>query len=681
MEINKNRAILLIIIMAVAAGSLVVYLERTYPEFVPSFIPFIKHTFLEPQTPAVEQPVIAPSVKVGKFVKKFVSAEEFKEYLEEAQELAQSGWGFFGTGGIRTMSEVGVAVPMTAPSAEKNASAERVSETNVQVAGIDEPDIVKTNGKEIFYSRQSFWFYRGGPVPMPMIGERVGVSFMPPSEPETGATKIITAFPPEKLELKNKIDKQGDLLLKDNILTIFGGNEVFGYDVSDVKAPKEKWSFKLDDRSYIVSSRLYKGKIYLVVGQSVDQYKPCPITPLILKNGSLEIKCADIYHPVQPVPVDVTYTALVLNPDTGAVEKKIAFVGYSGSSMIYMSESNLYLTYTYYADTFPILVGFYAEELKDLFPAALIQKISNLEKYDISSAAKYTELMSLMESYDRGLNSDDRLKLQNELQNRQKDYFKKYIREFEFTGIAKISLDNLEIAGAGKVPGRPLNQFSLDEYKGYLRIATTLERNMFAEESANDVYVLDKNLDIAGSIKDLGLTERIYSARFVEDKGFLVTFRQTDPFYVLDLSNPAKPELKGELKIPGYSSYLHPIDSSKIIGIGKEGSYVKISLFDVSSPANPKEISKYTLEEYWSEILNTHHAFLIDKKHKVFFMPGSSGGYIFSYDGDNIKLTKAVSQISPKRALYLNDYFYVLSDNKIVVLDENTWQRVKELEF
>ena len=123
----------------------------------------------------------------------------------------------------------------------------------------------------------------------------------------------------------------------------------------------------------------------------------------------------------------------------------------------------------------------------------------------------------------------------------------------------------------------------------------------------------------------MGLTERVYSARFIQDKGYVVTFRQTDPFYVLDLSDPASPKLAGELKIPGYSSYLHPITKDKIIGIGKEGQNVKVSLFDASDPANPQEVSKYTLSEYWSDILNTHHAFLMDEKHGVFFLPGLFG--------------------------------------------------------
>ena len=259
----------------------------------------------------------------------------------------------------------------------------------------------------------------------------------------------------------------------------------------------------------------------------------------------------------------------------------------------------------------------------------------------------------------------------------------------ETTGIVKISLEDFDIKANGNVPGVPLNQFSLDEYQEHLRIAINVGERIFgwrwgiggASASANDVYVLDKDLKIAGALYDLGLEERIYSARFIEDKGYLVTFRQIDPFYVLDLSNPKNPQLKGELKIPGYSSYLHPISKDKILGVGKEGSKIKISLFDVKSPENPTEVSKYTLEEYWSDILNTHHAFLLDKKHQIFFLPGAKGGYIFSYKDDKLELTKAVSKVNARRAVYINDYLYIIGDDKMVVLNEKDWERINELEF
>jgi uncharacterized secreted protein with C-terminal beta-propeller domain len=278
------------------------------------------------------------------------------------------------------------------------------------------------------------------------------------------------------------------------------------------------------------------------------------------------------------------------------------------------------------------------------------------------------------------------LRIDNEIENRMADYYQDHKRDLETTGIIKIGLDEFEITASGNVPGKPLNQFSLDEYNDDLRIATTVGEGFRfgfggTRESANDVYVLDGNLNKKGALQDLGLEERIYSARFIEDKGYLVTFRQIDPFFVIDLSDPMKPELKSELKIPGYSSYLHPITKDKILGIGKEGSKVKISLFDVSNPENPLEVDKYTLDEYWSDILDTHHAFLLDSKHQVFFLPGRRGGYIFSYKNNNLELRRAVSEIAARRAIYLDDFLYIIGDNKIVVLNEINWEEVNELEL
>jgi len=149
----------------------------------------------------------------------------------------------------------------------------------------------------------------------------------------------------------------------------------------------------------------------------------------------------------------------------------------------------------------------------------------------------------------------------------------------------------------------------------------------------------------------------------------------------LDLTDPAAPALKGELKIPGYSSYLHPLAKDKILGIGRENWQVKISIFDVSSASNPVEAAKYTLDEGWSETLSNHRAYLQDSSHEVFFLPGGKGGYIFSYKNGKLELTKAISGISAKRALYINDYLYIIGSNDIIVLNEADWQTVNKIDL
>jgi len=619
-------------------------------------------------------PILPPFVFKVEGIKKFSSEEDFKTYLQEAELGYYSALSIIGAG-IRPLVEQAMPGPM-APfeiSLEgKGAIPERVSATTVQVIGIDEPDIVKTDGKEIYFSSGESYYWR------PFLEE-----IIPPKI--TGETKTIKAFPPIDLAIDAKIDKKGDLLLYGNILVIFSEEEIYGYDVSNTKSPEKKWTMELEDNNYVTGARLYKDKIYLVIKTRVDTYHPCPIRPLSVEGVPLEIKCIDIYHPIVKIPVDVTYNAMILDPDSGKIENKISFVGTSDLSIIYMSENGIYVTYSYYESLIKFFSNFFKEKCKDIIPDWLIEKLEKLESYDISDTAKFTEFTIILERYYNSLSDDERLRIENELENRMSDYSKEHKREFEKTGIVKIGLDEFEISATGNIPGRPLNQFSLDEYENYLRLATTVGEGMWGiggqRESANDVYILDENLKITGFLQDLGLEEKIYSVRFIEDKGYIVTFRQIDPFFVIDLSNPKKPELKGELKIPGYSSYLHPITKDKILGMGKEGSQVKISLFDVSQPEKPTEIDKYTLDEYWSDILETHHAFLLDKKHEIFFLPGSRGGYVFSYKGNQLKLTRAVSDIRARRAVYINDYLYIIGDGKLVVLNELNWEKVNEIEF
>lgn len=616
--------------------------------------------------------VSKPSFTTSEEIEKFSSEDEFKNYLQEAEFRSMGGYGFGGGLGMtRDFDDIDMVESFAME--DEGGEPQRVSDTNVQVLGIDEPDIVKTDGEEIYFSSGRYYRSWGGGMILPQ---------------STGKTKLIKGFPPEDLSLDSDIDVNGNMLLSGDILTIFSGENIYGYNVSDPVLPKEEWKIELDARSSVTAARLYGDKIYLITRTNIDRYNPCPIRPLSIEGSSLEIKCSDIYHPVVPFSVDVTYNVIVFDSSTGEIERTVSFVGSSNESTVYMSNNGIYVTYTYSGEFIKFVSNFFDEECQDIVPSWLIDKMNKLAEYDISSAAKLTEFGVIFNNYFNSLDQDEKLRIENEFNNRMSDYYKEHMRELERTGIVKMDLESLEIVSSGSVPGKTLNQFSLDEYENHLRIAVTVGDSWFSvpmisgeRQSANDVYILNEDLEITGSITDLGLTEKIYSARFIQDKGYLVTFRQIDPFYVLDLSNPTNPQMKGELKIPGYSSYLHPINKDKILGIGKQGSQVKISLFDVESPENPFETDKYLLNEYWSDVLNTHHAFLLDKKHKIFFLPGSNSGYIFSYEEDFLKLTRAVSNINAKRAIYIDDYLYIIGEDEIIVLDEIGWEEVNQLDL
>lgn len=224
----------------------------------------------------------------------------------------------------------------------------------------------------------------------------------------------------------------------------------------------------------------------------------------------------------------------------------------------------------------------------------------------------------------------------------------------EGTVLHRISIDEGTIVyeATGQVPGHVLNQFSMDEYNGFFRVATqTWNSGMFqvalpsrpspfttttttgtVSGPASGVYVLDEKLNLVGRVEGLGTGEQFHSARFMGDRAYLVTFKKIDPLFVVDLSEPRNPRVLGELKITGYSDYLHPFDDNFIIGIGKEaddqGSFawyqgVKVALFDVSDPANPKEAGTWVIGDRGTQspVLTEHKALLFDHERSLLVMP------------------------------------------------------------
>lgn len=599
-----------------------------------------------------------------KDIKKFSSEEEFNNYLDKAIDMVENYYDSTFLGGeigSRTLT----VMPSTSEALSKTAP-ERYSGTNVQTLGIDELDIVKTDGNNIYISSENpYYLYRS-------------------DYDSREKTKIVQAFPLDNLSLISEIDKSGKLLLKEGILVVFSFDRILGYDVSDPKNPNLKWEIKINEKTQIVDARMYQEKIYLVINNAVYRNNPCVIEPLIINNNPFKLSCTNIYYPGEIIPTDAVYTLLKIDLLSGEKEKEISFVGSRTNSIVYMSSDNFYLSYFQSVSPSTFTINFFKEKMADNFPD-VVQKLKKLEGYDISPWAKEVEAGIILDEFFNSLDSDEQIKLENEMVNKMIDYYNENKRNLESTGIVKIELSDLEIKSSGIVPGRLLNQFAIDEYNNHLRIATTIGEGVrgfigtIGMESFNDIYVLDENLNKKGSVEDLGLGERIYSVRFLGDKGYLVTFREIDPFYILNLSDPSNPQMTGELKIPGYSSYLHSIKEGNILGIGKEDRFVKISLFDVKNPYEPKEIDKYFLNDYWSEILNNHHAFLLDNKYEIFFIPGSQGGYIFSFKNEKIELVKAIKQNQVRRALYIDDYLYIISAENIIVLDQNNWETVKEI--
>jgi uncharacterized secreted protein with C-terminal beta-propeller domain len=290
-----------------------------------------------------------------------------------------------------------------------------------------------------------------------------------------------------------------------------------------------------------------------------------------------------------------------------------------------------------------------------------------------------------------------------------------YSEQGQYTSIYRVRVKGSELSfeAKGNVLGYVLNQYSMDEYKGYFRLATTVWKN---QTQQNSVYVLNSNLTITGKLENLAKDERIYSARFMGDKCYLVTFRQVDPFFVLDMSNPTEPKVAGELKIPGYSSYLHPYDENHVIGLGKEDNNVKLSLFDVSNVNNPTEIAKYIVEGDWtdSEALQEPKAFLFDKENELLVIPVSKtnygviddtrggestatqggfwqGAYVFKVTANGFTLRGSITHQDASsqyygdynkmvhRALYIDNALYTVSNAKVLLNNLDTLTLITEV--
>ncbi|MCQ2507170.1 MAG: beta-propeller domain-containing protein [Dorea sp.] len=237
----------------------------------------------------------------------------------------------------------------------------------------------------------------------------------------------------------------------------------------------------------------------------------------------------------------------------------------------------------------------------------------------------------------------------------------------------------------GSVAGTIDDSFSIDEYKDYLRVITTVYDTKTWEPS-NEVNVLDQNLDVVGHIKDLAEGEIVYSARMMGDIGYFVTFRQTDPLFSVDFSNPEHPKIIGKLKIPGFSEYLHPWGENKLLGIGMQADEetgitdgLKLSMFDISDPSDVKEEDIYCLDHYYySEAFYDYKSVLASYgKNLIGFSCEDGDGMdylLFSYDEKNGFSMEMNEEVNGNgwfgtRGVYIDHMIYVVRGNVIEAYD------------
>jgi uncharacterized secreted protein with C-terminal beta-propeller domain len=267
--------------------------------------------------------------------------------------------------------------------------------------------------------------------------------------------------------------------------------------------------------------------------------------------------------------------------------------------------------------------------------------------------------------------------------------------------------------GKGQADGSVLNQYSMDEYNGYFRAALTV--STLRGESKNALVIFDQVMQKTGSVDDLAPGERVYAARFMGERAFMVTYRTIDPLFALDLSDPRNPKALGELKIPGYSSYLHPYDENHLIGFGRDteelttidskGRVVetravnrglKLALFDISDMTKPREVAAVSIgdETADSELLYNPKALLFSQEKGFIAFPvrqyyygakeDVSGAHVYNISPSGIKLRGIISQQDMKgakdryfeahiqRIIYIGDTFYSASDLGLQANDMNS---------
>ena len=588
---------------------------------------------LLPLIASVQQAVDKPgSLEISRFS----SYEELKRFVKtntkDAAMLTMRGgvW----------LNEAEGAAP--APSASD------YSATNIQVAGVDEADIVKTDGEYIY-----------------VVSENRVI--------------IVKAYPPEQAQVLSEIELEGmamGIFINGDRLVVFEGMPYYGtprvledayipyispatsikvYDISDKEDPRLQRELSTDGD--YVSSRMIGDYVYVVINEPVyEQDGELNLPKIYRGDEESEIPATDIYY-CEVYDYYYMYTTIMaINTQNDDQEPTRETILLGASSNLYVSLNNIYLTFPVWGrDTW--------------------------------------------------------------------DFQKSSIHRIHIEG------DEIEYVASGEVPGMVLNQFSMDEYDGYFRVATTTRD----ETSRNNVYVLNMSLNITGSLTDLAPGETIYSARFMGERGYLVTFKQVDPLFVIDLENPYDPEVLGYLKVTGYSDYLHPYDENHIIGIGKEttdaGEFawyqgVKISLFDVSDVNNPREISKLEIGDRGTDspVLWDHKAFLFDKLRNLLVMPileakvdvtkyseaeiawayGEpvyQGAYVFDISIDNgLQLRGRITHIddpsaleqgyyyyyspySIQRSLYIDDILYTISGAKIKMNDLENLDYINEVQL
>ena len=619
-----------------------------------------------------------------------VNANQFSSYAE-LQEFLNASSGSRGESyeSETIMKSAAGVAPSSAEAADSTARSSDYSKTNIQVEGVDEADIVKNDGKYIYtLSGNKLTIVNAYPAESMKIASEI--NFSSPQNMFVNGDKLIIFE--EGYEYigpyyaETQTGSAGAAKVASGVATSpeiapcygygCGGyseskTRIYVYDISDRENPKLETNFSFSG-SY-TDSRMIGDYIYVI--SSKYAYRDYPVIMEYAVNGMTKSIPIDGIYYFDYYDTNYVFTSInAINLDNNDLNSKVYLTGQTGT--VYVSQDNIYLSYQKRLSWKEHNERMIKEVYLEIASGELKDKLQDIADSKVSVYEKQNQIYNLIYEYSSSLSGEEKADFDQRLNDKLEEFNEKIAKESERTVVHKINVDKLNInyETAGDVPGHVLNQFSMDEYDGNFRIATTTG-DVWNGNSLNHIYVLDEDLKIIGRIEDIAKGEKIYSARFIGSRAYLVTFKKVDPFFVIDLKNPENPKILGYLKIPGYSDYLHPYDENHIIGIGKEAidpseaektgrefdfawyQGIKIALFDVSDVSNPKENAKFVIGDRGSDssALYDHKAFLFEKEENLLVIPVSVAEIDRSKYADESKIpATAYGQINFQGAYVLN---------------------------
>jgi uncharacterized secreted protein with C-terminal beta-propeller domain len=619
----------------------------------------------------------------------FTSEEELVTAFMEGRNYGyyypRNGWG------VLDMAQE-EASPAAAGDGAKSTS---YSDTNIQVAGVDEADIIKTDGKYIYVmANNSLYLAEAYPAESARILAHVAIPGFNPQELFIDGDRLMvfgTTY--YSLEEPNKTVEPGfpvtiepDIEKSEIMPYPFHGNLVT-IKLFDIKDRSEPELLKtVDIEGSYLTSRKIGSDVYFVINSYPNFISPEPLAIDIIPMYQETIGDTEPSRNLEPIanydeigyipPQQASNFITVASLSISDVDREMGKTVIAGSGEnVFASLGNLYIAQT----SWPMFDNI-GEPIGDNVQTTVVTKFA-------------------------------------------------------------LSGGEVNYVATGEVKGHIINQFAMDEHDGYFRIATTISGYVDNRDtSTNNVYVLDDTLKATGALEDVAPGESIYAVRFMGKRAYMVTFLHVDPLFVIDLSQPENPEILGKLKIPGYSDYLHPYDETHLIGIGKEvdpsidadlvhtenAVYytaiqgVKLALFDVSDVANPIEVYKEVIGDRGTESLASHNhkAFLFDKERELLVIPITlaelkpdqpknmqgeyvfQGAYVYNLSLENgFNLNGRVThydtneafqksgeyfyggQSNITRSMYIENILYTLSQSRLQLNDLTSLETLEVLPF